>query len=132
MSKKLFYLFIFTMLVALLLPMAAFAQGGSTYTIQADDTLSKLAEKEYGDPLAYTAIVFYSNQKAADDDSLTLVENPDLIEVGWTIYLPTAEEANAYLIGNIPGGSYNEAPELAEMVAAGALPPGEERLPANP
>ncbi|MCP4362878.1 MAG: hypothetical protein GY796_33150 [Chloroflexi bacterium] len=132
MNKKLFYLIIFTMLVALLLPMAALAQGGSTYTIQADDTLSKIAEKEYGDPLAFPAIVFYSNQKATDDDSLTLVEDPNLIEIGWTIYIPTAEEANAYLIGNIPGGSYNEAPILAERVAAGELPPVDERLPDNP
>jgi hypothetical protein len=62
-SKRLFYVFIFTMLVALLLPMVAFAQGGSTYTLQGDDWLSKIAEKEYGDPLAYTAIVFYTNQK---------------------------------------------------------------------
>ena len=28
--------------------------------------------------------------------------------------------------------SYNEAPELAELVAAGELPPVEERLPVNP
>ncbi|MCP4357582.1 MAG: ABC transporter substrate-binding protein, partial [Chloroflexi bacterium] len=49
-----------------------------------------------------------------------------------TIYIPTAEEANAYLIGNIPGGSYNEAPILAERVAAGELPSVDERLPDNP
>lgn len=136
MNKKLIRLLIFALVVSLLVPALAAAapprQGGSTYTIQADDTLSKIAEKEYGDPLAYTAIVYYNNQKATDDGSLTLIEDPNVVEPGWTIYLPTAEEANAYLIGNIPGGSYNEAPILAAMVAAGELPPVDERLPDNP
>jgi ABC-type transport system substrate-binding protein len=136
MNRNLFRLLILALLVALLVPAVAVAapplQGGGTYTIQADDTLSKLAEKEYGDPLAFTAIVYYTNQKATEDDSLTLVEDPNLVEVGWTIYLPTPEEANAYVIGNIPGGSYNEAPILADRVAAGELPPVDERLPDNP
>ena len=95
MKNKLFHLLILAVLAALLVPMAAFAQGGSTYTIQADDTLSKIAEKEYGDLLAYPAIVYYNNQKAVEDDSLTLIEDPNIVDVGWTIYLPTAEEANA-------------------------------------
>src|SRR5690606_35828038 len=29
-------------------------------------------------------------------------------------------------------GTYNEAPMLAELVAAGELPPGDQRLPVNP
>jgi nucleoid-associated protein YgaU len=99
MHKK---LIILAVLVALLLvPAAALAQGGSDYTVQADDTLGKIAEKEYGDPLAYTAIVFYTNQQAADDDTISVIEDPNTVEAGQVIYLPTAEEANAYLIGNI-------------------------------
>ena len=130
MHKK---LIILAVLVAMLLvPTAVLAQGGSDYTIQADDTLGKIAEKQYGDPLAYTSIVYYNNLKATDDEAYTLIEDPNLVEPGWTIYLPTAEEANAYLIGNIEGGTFNEAPALAEMVAAGELPPVEERLPQNP
>jgi peptide/nickel transport system substrate-binding protein len=133
MSKKLFGLLVIVALLMVLLPAVVAAQGGgSNYTIQADDTLSKIAEKQYGDPLAYTAIVYYNNQKAADDEALTLIADPNTVEVGWVIYLPTAEEANAYLIGNIPGGAYIEAPMLAEMVAAGELPPVDERLPDNP
>ncbi len=38
---------------------------------------------------------------------------------------PAAEEA-------VPMGKYQEAPMLADMVAAGDLPPVDERLPANP
>ncbi|RME96821.1 MAG: hypothetical protein D6768_21045, partial [Chloroflexi bacterium] len=131
MQKKLI-ITLAVLVAVLLIPSMALAQGGSTYTIQADDWLSKLADKQYGDPLAYTAIVYYNNKQAEADETLTVIEDPNTIEVGWTIYLPTAEEANAYLIGNIPGGTYNEAPMLAEMVAAGELPPVDERLPDDP
>jgi hypothetical protein len=136
MNKKLSYLLSLLILVALLLPVTVAAappqQTGGDYIVQSDDTLGKIAEKEYGDPLAYTAIVYYNNLKATEDDSLTLIEDPNVVEPGSTIYLPTPEEANAYLIGNIPGGAYNESPILAEQVAADALPPVDERLPDNP
>jgi len=136
-SKKLLSLLILVALAASLLPATVVAApsaqaGGKNYTIQKDDWLSKLAEKEYGDPLAYPAIVFYNNQMAEEDDALTVIEDPDVIEVGWTIYLPSSEEASAYLIGAVTAGAYNEAPEFAEMVAAGELPPVEERLPDEP
>ena len=115
-------IFVMVLAALMLLPLVALAQGGSSYTVQADDTLGKIAEKQYGDPLAYTAIAYYSNQKATEDDSLTIIEDPNIVEPGWVIYLPTAEEANAFLIGNIEGGAFNESPLLAEMVAAGELP----------
>lgn len=134
--KRLSYLICLLLLLALLLPATVAAappqQTGRNYTVQADDTLGKIAEKQYGDPLAYTAIVYYNNLKAAEDDSLTLIEDPNVVEPGSTIYLPTPEEANAFLIGNLPEGLYSEAPMLAEMVAAGELPPVQERLPQEP
>jgi peptide/nickel transport system substrate-binding protein len=136
MRKELFRFLILILLALSLLPTTAVAappqQGGSKYTVQADDTLSKIAEKEYGNPLAYTAILFYSNQQATDDETINFIEDPNNVEPGWTIYLPTAEEANAYVIGNLPEGLFNESPLLAEQVAAGTLPPVQERLPQNP
>ena len=96
MNKRLLSLLMIAVLVAILLPTAVAAapplQGGEgqVYTIQKDDTLGKIAEKEYGDILAYTAIAHYTNLKAAEDSSLTRIDNPDSVEVGWTIYLPTA------------------------------------------
>lgn len=62
MSKKLLNLWILAALVLALLPAAALAapltqEGGKTYTIQKDDWLSNIADKEYGDPLVYQAIV---------------------------------------------------------------------------
>jgi phosphate transport system substrate-binding protein len=104
MNKKLLSLFVLLALILTLLPTAAGAaplsQEGSLYTIQKDDWLSKLAEKEYGDPLAYTAIVHFNNMQAEEDSNLTKIDNPDLIEPGWTIYLPAAEEAQEFMAGS--------------------------------
>ncbi len=106
MSKKLISLLILVVLATGLLPAVGVAapplqEEGEVYTVQKDDWLSKLADKQYGDVLAYPAIVYYNNLKAAEDSTFALIENADLIEVGWTIYLPTAEEATAYLGGEV-------------------------------
>jgi len=64
------------------------APEGKAYTIQADDWLSKVAEKEYGDPLAYQAIMEATNAKAIEDDSFTAITDPNIIEVGQKLWLP--------------------------------------------
>jgi tungstate transport system substrate-binding protein len=103
MNKKLLCLLtlvalILTMLPASLAIAAPPAQAeGKTYTVQKDDWLSKIAEKEYGDTMAYPAIVYYNNLKAKEDSTFAHIANPDLIEVGWTLYVPTSEEATSYL-----------------------------------
>ncbi len=53
------------------------------YTVQAGDWLSKIAEKCYGDPLAYNQFVSAANANPNDD--YTNIENPDLIEPGGVI-----------------------------------------------
>jgi hypothetical protein len=65
---------------------------GEIYIVQDGDWLSKIAEEHYDDPLAYPAIVQLNNKKAADDRSLTVIADPDFIEVGWSIYIPAADE----------------------------------------
>jgi branched-chain amino acid transport system substrate-binding protein len=102
MSKKLFSLFVLIALLASLFPVNAVAapprqEEGTTYTVQKDDWLSKLADKEYGDLFAYPAIVYYNNLKALEDETYNYISNADVIEVGWTLYLPTAEEALTYM-----------------------------------
>jgi peptide/nickel transport system substrate-binding protein len=121
MSKKLISLLILATLAVGLLPAVAIAapppqEEGKVYTVQKDDWLSKLAEKEYGDVLAFPAIVYYTNLKAAEDSSFTLIQNADLIEVGWTIYLPTAEEAEAFLSGELGRASVEERAKESEIV----------------
>ena len=77
-------------------------EGGQDYTVQADDWLSKLAEKFYGDPLAFPAIVESTNAKAANDDSYIIIDNPDVIEVGQKLSIPTAQEASTILGSLVP------------------------------
>jgi uncharacterized lipoprotein NlpE involved in copper resistance len=65
---------------------------GQDYTVQAGDWLSKIAEKYYGDLLAYPAIVEATNAKAAEDSSYATITNPDIIEVGQKVWVPLAAE----------------------------------------
>jgi branched-chain amino acid transport system substrate-binding protein len=106
MNKRTLGLLLLVFALLAVLPAAVIAappgqDAGTAYTVQRDDWLSKIAEKEYGDVLAYPAIVYYNNLRATEDDTYVTIDNPDLIEVGWTIYVPTAEEATAFLSGTV-------------------------------
>jgi iron(III) transport system substrate-binding protein len=68
-------------------------EGGEAYTVQANDWLSKLAEKHYGDVLAWPVIWKATNNKAAEDDSFAVIPDPDLIEVGQKLWIPDEAEA---------------------------------------
>jgi len=65
------------------------------YIVQADDWLSKLADKYFGDVLAYPAIVEATNAAAQADSSYATIANPDLIEIGWQLCIPNAADAEA-------------------------------------
>lgn len=65
--------------------------------VQADDWLSKIAEKVYGDVFAYPAIAEATNAKQAEDNSFALVENVDVIEIGWKLCIPSPDAAQAML-----------------------------------
>lgn len=65
--------------------------------VQADDWLSKIAEKAYGDVLAYPAIAEATNLKNTEDESFAQIENYDLIEVGWKLCLPSVADAETLL-----------------------------------
>ncbi len=53
--------------------------GGRTYTVQAGDSLSKIAKREYGDA---------SQWKRIHEANKDLIKNPDLIHPGQTLKLP--------------------------------------------
>ncbi|HXV98442.1 MAG TPA: extracellular solute-binding protein, partial [Anaerolineae bacterium] len=102
--KKIINLISIISLLALLVTLApapALAQEEvvceSDVVVQADDWLSKLADKFYGDPLAFPAIADATNAKAATDDSYATIANVDVIEVGWKLCIPSAGEAQAAL-----------------------------------
>jgi Cu-Zn family superoxide dismutase len=66
------------------------AEEGQEYFVQADDWLSKLADRYYGDIFAWPTILEATNARAAEDDSFAVIENPDIIEIGQKLWIPTA------------------------------------------
>jgi peptide/nickel transport system substrate-binding protein len=80
-------------------PTVTLAQGDvvceTDVVVQADDWLSKIADKFLGDVLAFTAIAEATNAKAQTDDSYATIEDVNVIEVGWKLCIPTAEQAQA-------------------------------------
>jgi len=64
---------------------------GQDYVVQADDWLSKIAEKFYGDPTAYPAIFDATNAAAAAGGAYDAIENPDIIEIGQVLCIPGVE-----------------------------------------
>ncbi len=88
---------------------ASSKEGGQEYVIQADDWLSKLAEKFYGDPLAWPAIWLATNAKAVEDDSFETIDNPNSIEVGQKLWIPAVTEIGEYNKPDAPRANDTEA-----------------------
>ncbi len=81
--------------------------------VQADDWLSKIAEKAYGDVLAYPAIVAATNAAASADDSYATIDNADVIEVGQKLCVPSTADVATFMeveATKVEGGSM-AAPE---------------------
>ena len=91
------------------------AADGEEYIVQADDWLSKLADKFYGDILAYPTIVEATNAMAAEDDSFTMIDNPDLIEIGQKLWIPTLAEGAIAMTDEAEGDMAAEESEEAAM-----------------
>jgi hypothetical protein len=106
---------------------------GQEYIVQADDWLSKIADKFYGDILAYPTIVDATNARAADDDSFTVIDNPDIIEIGQKLWIPNAS-TEGMMTEEVPSDDGAMATEeMAEGVEATGPTsydlPGEEVFP---
>ena len=120
-----------TLIVTVLVPLVAWAAPSpqeqsacvEEYTVQADDWLSKIAAKFLGDTLAYPAIVTATNQQQAQDPSFAQIADPDLIEVGWKICIPAAEEAQAMLpAAELMGDQVMVTDALGRVVEFAELP----------
>lgn len=106
LTKIISVLVILTMLIpAATVALAAPSQQGvaceEDYSVQADDWLSKLADKFYGDVLAYPAIFDATNAAAEADATYATIANADLIEVGWKLCIPSQADAQALLGGEM-------------------------------
>ncbi|MBE7552822.1 MAG: SMP-30/gluconolactonase/LRE family protein [Anaerolineales bacterium] len=93
-------------------------QEGQEYVVQANDWLSRLAEKFYGDVMAYPSIVEATNARAAEDNSFAVINNPDVIEVGQKLWIPNAPAEGT-------------ASAEAETPAAGTAAGVDSSLPAS-
>ncbi|MCB0177912.1 MAG: hypothetical protein KDI62_06770 [Anaerolineae bacterium] len=63
------------------------------YIVVADDWLSKLADKYFGDLFLYPAIVTATREKNQVDTSFAAIDNPDVIEPGWKLCIVSTEAA---------------------------------------
>ncbi len=103
--RKFFFLMItLVLLTAIIQPLALAAPLSQNavaceqeVVVQADDWLSKIADKIYGDVFAYPAIADATNAKHAEDDTFASIENVDVIEIGWKLCVPSAADAEALL-----------------------------------
>ena len=119
-----FRILIITGLVLLLTPFATIALAAPPaqavtceheYVVQADDWLSKLADRFYGDMFAYPAIVVATNLTAITDNSFTHITNPDVIEIGQKLCIPAADKVEA-LGAAFESGAQLPAPAEPKLV----------------
>lgn len=73
---------------------------GEIYTVQAGDSLSRIAEKYYGDAGAYLAIIEATNARSVDDSSFTPVTDPNLIQVGQKLWVPQVMDGDTVAVGD--------------------------------
>lgn len=86
----------------------------SDVVVQAEDWLSKLANKFYGDAQAYQAIADATNTKAKSDNSYATITNVNVIEPGWKLCIPSAEAAGVLIktAGETQAAAAENAPFL--------------------
>lgn len=65
------------------------------YEIQPGDWLSRVASQTYGNPVQYRPITHYTNN-LCPDNAFNCINNPNLVQAGWCIYLPTMPELERY------------------------------------
>lgn len=103
MLKRITKFLVIMLVLAMFIPAATGVLAAPTYQtacsedyiVQADDWLSKLAEKFYGDALAYPAIFEATNAAAQTDSAYATIADADLIEVGWQLCIPAPDAAQA-------------------------------------
>lgn len=101
MLRKVLSLSLLVVLLAVLVPVAGAvppAQEGEEYTVTLGDWLSKIADKYLGDMFAWPAIFEATNSKHAEDPSFAEIEDPNVIEPGWKLWIPSKEEAETILV----------------------------------
>ena len=129
-------IFVLVMLaIASILPGVATADSppnGEDYVVQADDWLSKLADKFYGDPLAYLIIFDGTNAKATEDDSYAPIADPNIIEIGQKLFIPQTNEISEELAATVQQEDTVAMPVTEPVTMTGPSPEQEALLAKMP
>jgi glucose/mannose transport system substrate-binding protein len=103
---------------------------GTAYTVVDGDTLPVLAEKNLGSKDMSWAIYGLTNSMHNSDSSYAQITNADVIEVGTKIYIPTKEEAAAFMVGfdvtNPDFAKLRPAPESGQLLVGNYWTSGGE------
>ncbi|MDM8520913.1 bifunctional 2',3'-cyclic-nucleotide 2'-phosphodiesterase/3'-nucleotidase [Anaerolineales bacterium HSG6] len=92
---------------------------GEDYVVQADDWLSKIAERFYGDVSAWEQIVEATNAKAAEDGSYIAIEDANIIEVGRKLWIPVPSDDQAMTDESAEAVAEEVIEETAESMTSG-------------
>jgi hypothetical protein len=92
------------------------------YTVRFGDSISNIADKYFGNVLAYPAIVEATNQAAKEDSRYTPITSVDVIEFGQVLCIPSREDAEEMLGGQFPS---------SQAVAASRVSSSSEEPPTN-
>lgn len=77
-------------------------QGEQVYTVALADSMWNIAEKYLGNGAAYPAIVEATNKKHAEDPTFPEIKDPGLIQPGWKLLIPSAEQAEEVMAAYAP------------------------------
>lgn len=94
---------------------AAPVAGCEDYVVQADDWLSRIAEKFLGDVLAYNQIAEATNAAAAAGGPYDPVADPNIIEIGQRLCIPTGEPVEAPAEGESGEGVAEESATVVDL-----------------
>ena len=104
--RRTIFSLVFLMAVVAMLPLAVAAspmnEDGEIYVFQVDDNLARLAEKYFGTPQAYPAIIEATNLIKTEDSSFTPVDNPAEIQAGQKLFVPALEVVPETLLTEVP------------------------------
>lgn len=90
-KQKVMHLVFVALMIGLIMPVPALAQGASCsqiVTVQPGDTLSTIAGRALGNAAAYDRILAATNAAAAIDNTFAAIENANRLNIGWRLCIP--------------------------------------------
>jgi uncharacterized protein len=84
---------VMTMIMAQITYAQTTVECAATVTVQPGDTLSLIAARQSGSQVSYGAIVAATNARAAVDSTFATIDNPNVLNVGWKLCIPTGGAA---------------------------------------